>query len=90
MTSAQLLFFWSPYPLITVTLTQPISIIICFWTTPPHPGADANVIYGSYLKYELATDVSREDFDAAVTPELVVKPGKGVPVYLKRRTDIVE
>jgi len=41
-------------------------------------------------KYELATDVSREDFDAAVTPELVVKPGKGVPVYLKRRTDIVE
>ena len=81
MTFRTIFRYFGPLPLVTVT--QPISTNLLL-----APGAD--VIYRSCLKYELATDVSREDFDAAVTPELVVKPGKGVPVYLKKRTDIVE
>ena len=81
MTSAQFFDILYPYPLVTVT--QPINANLLL-------DLGADVIYRSCLKYELATDVSREDFDAAVTPELVVKPGKGVPVYLKKRTDIVE
>ena len=52
---------------------------------------EQRVVMSSILrKYELSTDVTREEFDSVVTPELVVKPGNGVQVYLKRRTDIVE
>ena len=52
---------------------------------------EQRVVMSSILrKYELSTDMTRDEFDANLKPEMVVKPGSGVPVYLKRRTDIVE
>ena len=52
---------------------------------------EQRVVMSSILrKYELSTDVTREEFDDNLRPEMVVKPGSGVQVYLKKRTDIVE
>ena len=52
---------------------------------------EQRVVMSSILrKYELSTDVTREEFDDNLKPEMVVKPGSGVQVYLKKRTDIVE
>ena len=52
---------------------------------------EQRVVMSSILrKYELSTDVTREEFDDNLKPEMVVKPGGGVQVYLKKRTDIIE
>ena len=36
-------------------------------------------------KFQLTTDVSREDFDAALLHEIVLRPGDGVKVKITRR-----
>jgi hypothetical protein len=48
------------------------------------------VVLSSILrKYEFRTKVTREEFDNNLTPELVLRPGNGVQIYLTKRKDVV-
>ena len=55
--------FGSPFPLVTVTFTRPISYIVCFWGTPlPHPQPE------SYMNGPLGGKL--EFYDRPLSPSL--------------------
>jgi hypothetical protein len=48
------------------------------------------VVLSSILrKYEFRTEVAREEFDDNLKPELVLRPGNGVQIYLRKRKDVI-